>query len=216
MLFWGILGALIMRVIFIAAGLTLLHYFHWIIYVFGALLVFTGWKMLTKDEVSIHPEKNPVLRLLRRRMPISDQFEGHRFFVMRQGQRFATPLLGVLAVVETTDLVFAVDSIPAVIAITRDPFIVYTSNVFAILGLRALYFVLSGVMDLFHYLRHGLGLVLVFVGIKMLISNVYKIPIAASLGVIGVVLAVAVVASLIRNRGLARVVASAEEATGSE
>ena len=215
-LFWGILGALIMRAIFIAAGLTLLHYFHWIIYVFGALLVFTGWKMLTQHEISVHPEKNPLLRLLRRRMPITDTFEGQRFFIKRQGQRFATPLLVVLAVIETTDLVFAVDSIPAVIAITRDPFIVYTSNVFAILGLRALYFLLAGVMDLFHYLRHGLGVVLVFVGIKMMISNAYKIPIAVSLGVIGAVLTVAVVASLIRNRNPVRRATPAGEAAGPE
>ena len=215
-LFWGILGALIMRAIFIAAGLTLLHYFHWIIYVFGALLIFTGWKMLTQHEISVHPEKNPLLRLLRRRMPITDTFEGQRFFIKRQGQRFATPLLVVLAVIETTDLVFAVDSIPAVIAITRDPFIVYTSNVFAILGLRALYFLLAGVMDLFHYLRHGLGVVLVFVGIKMMISNAYKIPIAVSLGVIGAVLTVAVVASLIRNRNPVRRATPAGEAAGPE
>ena len=172
--------------------------------------------MLTQHEISVHPEKNPLLRLLRRRMPITDTFEGQRFFIKRQGQRFATPLLVVLAVIETTDLVFAVDSIPAVIAITRDPFIVYTSNVFAILGLRALYFLLAGVMDLFHYLRHGLGVVLVFVGIKMMISNVYKIPIAVSLGVIGAVLTVAVVASLIRNRNPVRRATPAGEAAGPE
>ena len=214
-LFWGILGALVMRAIFIAAGLALLKYVHWIIYVFGGLLVFTGWKMLTERETSVHPEKNPVLRLLRRRVPITERFEGHRFFVLDQGRRVATPLLVVLAVIETTDLVFAVDSIPAVLAITRDPFIVYTSNVFAILGLRALYFLLAGIMDLFYYLRYGLGVILAFVGVKMMITDLYKIPTTASLAVIGAVLALSVAASVMRNRIAARA-APVEEGTASE
>ncbi len=216
LLFWGILGALVMRAIFIVTGLALLKYFHWIIYVFGALLIFTGGKMLTQRESSIHPERNPVLRLLRRYMPITERYEGQRFFVLRQGRRFATPLLVVLAVIESTDLVFAVDSIPAVLAITRDPFIVYTSNIFAILGLRALYFLLAGVMDLFHYLRYGLGVVLVFVGVKMMLADLYKIPITTSLAVIGVILTVSVVASVMRNRLLARLPVPARDVTRSE
>jgi tellurite resistance protein TerC len=199
-LFWGILGALIMRALFIATGLTLLQYFHWVIYVFGAVLLYTAWKMLTQRETSIQPERNPVLRFLRRRVPITENYEEHRFFVMRAGRRLATPLVVVLAVIESTDLVFAVDSIPAVIAISRDPFIVYTSNVFAILGLRALYFVLAGVMGHFYYLRYGLGVVLGFVGVKMLLNDFYKIPIGVSLAVIGIVLTLSVLASLVRVR----------------
>ena len=215
-LFWGILGALIMRAIFIATGLTLLKHFHWVIYLFGAVLIYTAWKMLTQREMSVHPERNPILKILRRRVAITPGYEGQRFFVVREGRRLATPLLVVLAVIESTDLVFAVDSIPAVIAITRDPFIVYTSNVFAILGLRALYFVLAGVMDLFHYLRYGLGVILVFVGVKMIASDVYKMPITASLAVIGALLAISVAASVVRNRVLARRQVVAEEAAGSE
>ncbi|MDR7418608.1 MAG: TerC family protein [Armatimonadota bacterium] len=200
-LLWGILGALLMRAVFIAAGITLLHAFHWIIYVFGAVLIATGVKFLTKQDESVHPERNPVLRLIRRRVPLAPDFEGQRFFVVRDGRFIGTPLLVVLAVIESTDLVFAVDSIPAVLAISQDPFIVYTSNVFAILGLRALYFLLAGVMDLFYYLRHGLGAVLTFVGLKMVASSFYKIPTGLSLLVIMVVLAGAVVASLRRGRG---------------
>lgn len=195
-----------MRAIFIVTGLALLKYFHWIIYVFGALLIFTGGKMLTQREASIHPERNPVLRLLRRYMPITERYEGQRFFVLRQGRRFATPLLVVLAMIESTD----------VLAVTRDPFIVYTSNVFAILGLRALYFLLAGVMDLFHYLRYGLGVVLVFVGVKMILADLYKIPITTSLAVIGVILTVSVVASVMRNRLLARLPVPARDVTRSE
>lgn len=215
-LFWGVLGALLMRAFFIATGLTLLKYFHWVIYLFGAVLIFTAWKMLTQRESSIHPERNPVLRFLRSRMPITENYEGQRFFVMREGRRFATPLVVVLAAIESTDLVFAVDSIPAVIAITRDPFIVYTSNVFAILGLRALFFVLAGVMGLFYYLRYGLGVVLGFVGVKMLVSDLYKIPTGISLAVIGIILALSVAASLVRARLLIRGRGLAREAGGSE
>jgi tellurite resistance protein TerC len=183
-LFWGIVGALIMRGIFIALGAALLHRFHWIIYLFGAFLVLTGIKMLLKEETEVHPENNPVIKLLRRMMPITDRYKGQRFFVTHHGQFFATPLLVVLLTVESTDLIFAVDSVPAIFAVTSDPFIVYTSNVFAILGLRALYFLLAGVIALFCYLRYGLGFVLSFVGTKMLLADVYKISIGVSLGVI--------------------------------
>jgi tellurite resistance protein TerC len=199
-LFWGILGALIMRGMFIIVGAALLHRFHWIIYLFGAFLVFTGIKMLIKEETTVHPEDNAIIKLLRRLMPITANYEGQRFFVFREGKRFATPLLVVLLTVESTDLIFAVDSVPAIFAVTKDPFIVYTSNVFAILGLRALYFLLAGVMDLFCYLRYGLGLILSFVGIKMMLADVYKIPIGISLGVIATVLALTIVLSLLFPR----------------
>jgi tellurite resistance protein TerC len=199
-LFWGILGALLMRGLFIAVGAALLQHFHWIIYIFGALLVFTGIKMLLKEETAVHPEDNLVVKLLRRLVPITERYEGQRFFVTRQGQRFATPLLVVLVTVESTDLIFAVDSVPAIFAVTNDPFIVYTSNVFAILGLRALYFLVAGVMDLFCYLRYGLGFVLGFVGMKMMLADVYKIPIGVSLGVIAALLALSILASLLFPR----------------
>jgi tellurite resistance protein TerC len=212
-LFWGILGALMMRAAFIAAGITLLKYFHWIIYVFGALLIFTGTRLLTRPENSVEPAKNPVLRLLRRCFPLTEGFHGQRFLLRNSGRLYATPLLAVLAVVESTDLVFAVDSIPAVLAVTRDPFIVYTSNVFAILGLRALYFLLAGVIDLFYYLRYGLSVILLFVGTKMLLGDIYKIPISISLCVIGAVLTVTVIASLARNRRVRRLCIPAKDVT---
>ena len=196
-LFWGILGALVMRGIFIALGATLLHYFHWIIYIFGAFLIFTGIKLAISEETESDPEDNPAIRLLRRILPVTDKYESQHFFVRRQGQLFATPLFVVLVSVESTDLVFAIDSIPAIFAVTDDPFIVYTSNVFAILGLRALYFLVAGVLDLFVYLRIGLGVVLGFVGVKMLLADVYPIPIGLSLGVIACVLTVTIVASLL-------------------
>lgn len=196
-LFWGILGALIMRAIFIAAGITLIRNFHWIIYIFGAFLIFTGAKMSFQKEKEIHPENNPILRLFRRFMPISDKYVDGKFFVKKGSRYMATPLFVVLLVVETTDVLFAVDSIPAVFAITLDPFIVYTSNVFAILGLRALYFALAGIMQLFHYLQYGLSMILVFVGAKMIISNFYHIPIGVALGTIAAILAISVLASLL-------------------
>jgi tellurite resistance protein TerC len=196
-LFWGILGALIMRGMFIGTGALLLHHFHWIFYVFGAFLVFTGIKMLLKDDTSVHPEDNPVIKLLRRIMPLSSQYEGQRFFVKRDAKWTATPLFVVLLVVESTDLIFAVDSVPAIFAVSSDPFIVYTSNVFAILGLRSLYFLLAGVIDLFVYLRYGLGVVLGFVGIKMLLADIYKIPIGVSLAIVIAILTVSIVASLL-------------------
>ncbi|MBI4620003.1 MAG: TerC family protein [Desulfobacterales bacterium] len=199
-LFWGILGALIMRAIFIAVGVTLIQQFHWVIYVFGAFLILTGIKMALQKDKEIHPEKNPALRLFRRFMPITDHSVQGKFFVKLNGRTFATPLFVVLLVVETTDLIFAVDSIPAVLAITLDPFIVYTSNVFAILGLRALYFALAGAMRLFHYLHLGLSSILVFIGAKMLLADIYRIPIVIALSVVAGILVISVVASLFRLR----------------
>jgi tellurite resistance protein TerC len=194
-LFWGILGALFMRAFFIATGTALLTKFHWMIYVFGVFLIFTGIKLLFAGEEKIEPEKNPAVRLVRRFMKITPSFEGQRFFVRRDGKLWATPLFLVLVVVETTDVIFAVDSIPAIFAITLDPFIVYTSNVFAILGLRALFFMLAGVMGMFRFLKVGLSFVLCFVGVKMTIVDFYKIPIGISLGVVAAILLVAILAS---------------------
>jgi len=196
-LFWGILGALIMRGIFIAAGVALIQQFHWIIYVFGAFLVFTGIRLAQEKDKEIHPERNPVLRLFRHWVPLADQYENGRFFVKRAGKLSATPLLVTLLMVETTDVIFAVDSIPAILAITRDAFIVYTSNVFAILGLRALYFALAGIVKMFHHLHYGLALIVAFVGVKMLLTDIYKIPISWSLAIVAAFLALSVVASLV-------------------
>jgi len=198
-LFWGILGALIMRAIFIAAGVGLIQKFHWIIYVFGAFLVYSGIKLFRQGETEIHPEKNPVLRLFRRWVPVTKDYEGDKFLVRRTGL-FATPLLVVLVVVETTDLLFAVDSIPAILAITRDAFIVYTSNVFAILGLRSMYFALAGMMEMFRYLHYGLSVVLMFVGAKMLLSHYYEIPTVVALGAVAGILLLSVAASLLRPK----------------
>jgi tellurite resistance protein TerC len=213
-LFWGILGALVMRGVFIWTGALLLQHFHWVIYLFGAFLVFTGIKMLIKAEISVHPEDNPVIKILRRLMPLTSQYEGQSFFVKRDRKWAATPLLVVLLVVESTDLIFAVDSVPAIFAVSRDPFIVYTSNVFAILGLRSLYFLLAGVMDLFVYLRYGLGFVLGFVGIKMLIVDIYKIPIGVSLGVVAGILTLSIVVSILAApSGLRRMVPAGSNST---
>ena len=195
-LFWGILGALIMRAIFIAAGVTLIERFHWAIYVFGGILVITGVKMWFSHDEKPDPEKNPALRLFRRFVPVTNELNGEHFFVKKNGRRYATPLLVVLFLVETTDLIFAVDSIPAILAVTRDPFLVYTSNVFAILGLRSLYFALAGMMQKFTLLRYGLAFILVFVGAKMLAADVFKVPIALSLVVIALALTVSIVLSL--------------------
>jgi TerC family integral membrane protein len=195
-LFWGILGALIMRAVFIATGITLIEKFHWTIYLFGAILVLTGVKMALQKERKIQPERNPVIRLFRRWVPVTEDYAQDRFFVKKGGRYLATPLFIVLIVVETTDVIFAVDSIPAILAITLDPFIVYTSNVFAILGLRALYFALSGIMELFHHLHYGLSVVLVFVGIKMLLTGLYKIPVSIALSVVAGILLVSVMASI--------------------
>lgn len=199
-LFWGILGALVMRALFIAVGVALIERFHWVIYVFGAFLVFTGVKLLFEkegDEHELDPDKSRVIRIFKRFMPVTRENEDGKFFVKKEGKTFATPLFIVLLIVETTDVIFAVDSIPAVLAITHDPFIVYTSNVFAILGLRALYFAMAGIMKLFHYLNYGLSVILMFVGVKMLLVDIWHVPIGLALGVIGGVLALSVVASLI-------------------
>jgi tellurite resistance protein TerC len=196
-LFWGIVGALVMRALFIGVGITLIQKFHWVIYLMGGFLILTGIKMATQKGEQINPERNPVLRLIRRFLRVTENYEGGDFFVRRSGQIFATPLFIVVLVVETTDVIFAVDSIPAILAITLDPFIVYTSNVFAILGLRALYFALAGVVRLFHYLPYGLSLILVFVGIKMLLVDIYKIPIGMALGTVAAVLAISVIASIV-------------------
>lgn len=207
-LFWGILGALISRGIFIAVGTVLLASFEWLIFVFGAFLVYTGVKILRQKEAEVHPERNPVLRLFQRFVPLTLQYHGKKFFVREGGQGqgqehgrgrlVATPLMLVLVVVEATDVVFAVDSIPAVFGVTRDPFIVFTSNIFAILGLRALYFLLAGLMHKFQYLGFGLGLVLVFVGAKMVLHDWVHIPIELSLGIVMLILTAAVVISLLR------------------
>ena len=199
-LFWGVLGALVMRGLFIVIGAALLEQFHWIIYVFGVFLIFTGIRMATQRDEELHPEQNPIVKWGRRFLPMTSGYEGARFFVRRAGKWLATPLLLVLLVVETTDVVFAVDSIPAIFAITRDPFIVYTSNVFAILGLRALYFVLAGAVAQFHYLKLGLSAILVFVGAKMALTDFYKIPVTLSLGVIAAILSAAMLASMWRAR----------------
>ncbi len=199
-LFWGILGAMIMRVIFIIAGVALIQKFNWIIYIFGAFLILTGIKMALQRDKQIHPERNPVLRVFRRLMPVSDDYEDGKFFVKRAGRYLATPLFIVLLVVETTDVIFAADSIPAIFAITLDPFIVYTSNVFAILGLRALYFTLAGIMRLCLSIHYGLSAILVFVGIKMLLADIYKIPVGIALGVVAGLLTISVIACMFRPR----------------
>ena len=196
-LVWGILGAIILRAIFILAGLTLIHKFNWLIYVFGGLLIWTGIKMVSTSEKQLEPEKNPVLKLFRKFVPVTKDYEGDKFFVKQTGRYVATPLFIVLLVIETTDLIFAVDSIPAVFGVTLDPFIVYTSNIFAILGLRALYFALAGMMKRFHYLSCGLSVILVFIGAKMLLSHFFLIPIHIALGIVVGVLSLSVVISLI-------------------
>jgi tellurite resistance protein TerC len=196
-LFWGVLGALVMRGVLIGVGAALINEFHWIIYIFGAFLIFTGARMALHDDEEIQPENNPLVNLVRRFLPVTRGYVDDKFFV-RTGKALAvTPLFLVLLIVESTDLVFAVDSIPAIFAVTTEPFLVYTSNVFAILGLRSLYFVLAGVLDKFHYLKLGLSVVLVFVGVKMVITDLFHIPVALSLGVVAGVLLLSVAASLL-------------------
>ncbi|MBZ5514003.1 MAG: TerC family protein [Acidobacteriia bacterium] len=195
-LFWGIVGALIMRAAFIAAGVALVARFHWVLYIFGAFLVVTGVRFFSRPQEKVQPERNPVVRLARRIFPMTPGYQGAAFFVRHEGRRLATPLLLVLLMVETTDVLFAVDSIPAVFSVTLDPFIVYTSNIFAILGLRSLYFVLAGAIRRFRYLRQGLSFILVFVGAKMLAAEFYKIPTLLSLGIISVILLITILASL--------------------
>ena len=197
-LFWGVLGALLMRGAFILAGGAFLQRFHWAIYLFGAVLALTGIKLLLQRNEQPHPERNPLVRLFKRLFPLTSDFDGDKFTVVRAGRRLATPLLLTLVVVEVTDLIFAVDSIPAVFAVTSDPFIVFTSNVFAMLGLRSLYFLLAGMVGKFAYLKVGLAAVLVFVGAKMLLLDVYKIPIAVSLAVIAAILGLSIAISMLR------------------
>jgi tellurite resistance protein TerC len=196
-LMWGIVGAVVFRIIFIAVGASLLETFHWMIYVFGGFLVFTGIRMALSKEMQIDPEQNAALRYLRRLVPITTDYRGTRFLVREAGVLMATPLLAVLVVIETTDILFAVDSIPAIFAVTDDAFIVFSSNAFAILGMRVLYFMLAGAMHRFVYLKSGLAVVLVFVGVKMLTEEIYHMSIWLSLGVIGAVLAISIGASLI-------------------
>jgi tellurite resistance protein TerC len=207
-LFWGIFGALVLRAIFIFAGVALLEAFEWILYIFGAFLLFTAFRIARSHDTEVHPDANPVLRLVRRVVPSTSEYDGQRLFTRRTGRLLATPLFAVLVLVETTDVVFAVDSIPAILAVSREPFIVFSSNAFAILGLRALYFLLAGMADRFRYLNLGLAVILGFVGIKMLIVEWYHLPTWLSLSVIAVVLAVTVWASL---RAESRDQASAEE-----
>lgn len=197
-LFWGVFGAVVMRAIFIVAGAALLHRFHWTMYLFGAFLVFTGVKLAFKKDESMDPEANLALRLGRRYLRTTNEFHGEKFFVIKDGVRYATPLFLVLLAIEATDVIFAIDSVPAVLAISPDLYIVYTSNIFAILGLRALYFMLAGMMNRFHYLDLGLAVILTFIGVKMLAANLVKIPNLVSLGVIAGVLTVSIVASLMR------------------
>ncbi len=198
-LFWGIVGALVMRGLFILAGVSLIARFEWITYLFGALLVYSGIKLLRQGEAEIHPEKNPVLRVLRKVLPVTRDYEGGKFFVRRAGL-YATPLFVALIVIETSDLLFAVDSIPAVLAITRNAFIVFTSNVFAILGLRSMYFALAGLLELFHYLHYGISLVLVLVGVKMLSSHYFEVPTIWTLAAVVGVLGMSVLVSVLRPR----------------
>ena len=196
-LFWGILGALALRAVFIFVGIALIEKFHWMIYVFGAVLVITGIRIAMEKDKEIHPENNPLLRLLKRFLPITNSFDGGKFFVKQAGKAMATPLFVTLLIVETTDVIFAVDSIPAILAISSDPFIVYTSNAFAIMGLRSLYFALAGVMDMFHHLHYGLSVILVFVGTKMLISNYYHVSTPTSLIVITLAITLSIGASIL-------------------
>ena len=199
-LFWGIFGALVMRGAFIFAGVAVLERFEWVLYIFGAVLVFTAVRIARHQETEVHPERNPVLRLTRRIIPSTSDYDGQKLFTRRTGRLLATPLFVVLVLIETTDVVFAVDSVPAILAVSREPFIVFSSNAFAILGLRALYFLLAGMAGRFRYLNVGLGVILGFVGVKMLLSNVYHIPLWLSLGVIAAALVVSVLASLRAER----------------
>lgn len=207
-LFWGIFGALVLRAGMIFGGVALIEKFDWIMYVFAALLIYTGVKMFSHDENSVDPSKNIAVKLLRKAMPMTSDYRGQKFLVRENGRLMATPLLAVLLCVEVTDVVFAVDSIPAIFGITTDPFIVYTSNVFAILGLRALYFAIAGILPYFHFLKYGLGVILVFVGVKMVVNHLYhsevwtgfKIETNVSLAVIGSVLAISTIASVIHRR----------------
>lgn len=196
-LFWGILGALVLRATLILAGITLINMFHWVIYIFGGILIVSGIKLAANPHEEIEPEKNPILKFLKRVLPVADKYSGGKFFIREDGRRLATPLLIVLIFIELTDLMFALDSIPAIIGITRDMFIVYTSNVFAILGLRSLYFALAGVMGMFRFLPYGLAAVLIFVGVKMCIEWFIHIPVVVSLATIVFILGLSILLSLL-------------------
>jgi tellurite resistance protein TerC len=196
-LFWGVLGAIVMRAIFIGLGAALVSRFDWVMYVFGAILIYTGIKLMAEGESEPHPEKNPIYKFARKFIRATPEYHGKEFFITKNGKRYATPLLLVLIAIEATDVVFAVDSIPAIFAITTDPFIVYTSNIFAILGLRSMYFLLAGIIDKFHFLKYGLALVLLFVGVKMIIAEWVHVPIVASLITIASLLTLSVIASVI-------------------
>jgi tellurite resistance protein TerC len=203
-LIWGVLGALITRLLFIVAGTALIAQFEWVLYVFGLVLILSGWKIMVQKGTEVHPERNIVIRVARKLFPVATGYDNPRFFLRIDGKIFMTPLFLVLLTIETTDIMFAVDSIPAVFGVTHDPFIVYSSNVFAILGLRATYFLLAGVMETFYYLSYGLSAILIFIGVKMLLEDLYPLPTLVSLGVVIVILTVAIVASLLRNRRMAR------------
>ncbi len=201
LLFWGVLGAIVFRAIFILAGTALLDTFHFVIYLFGALLLFTAWRMVTVGTENVDPNRNPMLRAMRRVIPVTESFEGQKFFARRDGQMWATPLFAALVVIESTDIMFAIDSVPAILAITTDRFIVFTSNAFAIMGLRSLYFLLAGLIDRFEYLKYGLAALLAFAGLKMLLSDVIHLDVWVSLGIIVTILGTAVVVSLLATRG---------------
>ncbi len=196
-LFWGIVGAIIMRLIFIIAGSALIKKFHWTIYLLGGFLVLTGIKISFEKKDNVNPEKNIFIKIFRRFMPCTGKLRGARFFIKKMGKLIATPLFICLLAIETTDIIFATDSVPAVLALSRDPLIVYTSNIFAILGLRALFFALAGIMQLFCYLKYGLSIILVFIGIKMIMESIYEVPISVALGFIAVTLIISIIASLI-------------------
>jgi tellurite resistance protein TerC len=196
-LLWGVIGALIMRGAFILVGIKLLNAFAWVIYIFGAILIYSGIKLFRQNDAEINPEANVILKWFRKIFPVTSTYEDAKFFIMRNGVRFATPLAVVLLMIETTDLLFATDSIPAVLAITREPFIVFTSNVFAILGLRSLYFALAGMIEIFHLLHYGLSVILIFIGLKMLASHYVSIPIGLALGVVCGVLLISIAGSLL-------------------
>jgi tellurite resistance protein TerC len=199
-LFWGVIGALITRAVFIGMGAALIARFEWILYIFGAVLVVSGWKMMSERDIEVHPDKNIIIRAVRKVLPVATGYESGKLFLWREKVLYCTPLFLVLLTIESTDIIFAVDSIPAVFGVTKDPFIVFSSNIFAILGLRATYFLLAGVMETFHYLSHGLSLVLIFIGMKMLLADFVHIPIGVSLAIVMIVLTLAVIASLIRQR----------------
>ncbi len=196
-LFWGVLGAIVMRAIFILCGIALINMFHWIIYLFGIFLIYTGIKLALEKDKKIEPENNPLIKLFQKFVPVTHEFHGDHFFIKQAGRYVATPLFIALLAVEITDVIFAVDSIPAIIGITNDPFIVYTSNILAILGLRSLYFALAHIITRFHYLNYGLAAILIFIGVKMLLAGYFHIPIGISLGVIAAILAISVIASLL-------------------